>query len=166
MDFKWLSTSVQHRYHQASLKAGRSVRISTWPDGNVPASLLIEHREIASAASLHFALSGLLSKHSYSFIPLSFIQLTPHCNRWISSDIITTTNIQRILSPTWLASCLVLVASNRQLAGRCMVSLWRHLKSILLTMTDCHSWSVWNNDELVTMSQTECIPFALSVKLW
>jgi hypothetical protein len=50
------------------LKAGRSVRILIWPDGNLPTSLLIEHREIASAASLHVALSGLLSKHSYSFI--------------------------------------------------------------------------------------------------
>jgi hypothetical protein len=51
---------------------------STWPDGNVPSSQLIEHRGIANAACPHVVSSGQLSQislrlHNQSVVIHSFI---------------------------------------------------------------------------------------------
>jgi hypothetical protein len=41
------------------MDSGLIPRITTWPDGNVPSSQLIEHHGIASVTRPHVALSGL-----------------------------------------------------------------------------------------------------------
>jgi hypothetical protein len=48
----------------------KKLAFSTWPDGNLSSSQLIEHRGVANATCLHFAVSGLSSVpvviHSFS----------------------------------------------------------------------------------------------------